>query len=96
MVPPGSGDLVDHRLQRVGVGRHQRDGEIRAHEGVDEDQEGQRHRAEGADGGETCEPALTAQAIQRLRHGQAERSEGQEMAEFDHPPASSGFSSRGW
>ena len=96
MVPPGAGDLVDHRFQRVRIVGDERDREVGRHEGVDDGQEGQPHQPERRHGEQARRPAFSPQPEHTLSEGQSEREEGREMAGFDHPPASSGFNSRGW
>ncbi len=96
MVPPGACDLVDHRLQRVRIVRHQRDREIRPGKGHDQRHERQDHHRETGISGQPRHPPLARQAEHALRQRRCQRQEGRKMAEFDHPATSSGFSSRGW
>ena len=67
MVPPGSGDLVDHRLQRVGIVGNERDGEIGCDEGVDDREERKGHHEEGSDSHKPGQPPFAAQTQHTLR-----------------------------
>ena len=96
MVPPGAGDLVKHRLQRVGVVGDQLERKVRHGEGVHQCQEGKRHQAEAGDSRHAGPAAIALQAEDRLRQRGAQRQKGREVPGFDHPPIASGRSSRGW
>ena len=95
VVPPGAGDLVDQRLQAVGVLHDVGDREVVHHRAPDQAAIGGRQRDELADGQRRRrlhQPGVARVGAQqrqhRLRAGEDHGQRQGEMAEFgDHPPA---------
>ena len=97
VVRPDAGNLVDQRLQRVGVAGDERDREVRDREGVDEREEGGGHQAELEQRRRLCDRHHRRIASGRADHrhrpldqGQQEGEDEREMADFGDHSAPSG------